>query len=216
MLPLDPVTRQGPMTQRRIRNVCGRCNNGWMSQIVDRAKPFAASMIQDQPAELSLVAQRDLAGWIALGTIMGEFTDEPTACIPPNDRQTVMQTIAPPPLWTICVGRYAGAEYAPHRYRHWGIQFLVQSKPGPVRLASAQPERVQTTTYVLGALLVHVFSTTHLAFANQIRRDHTPDQLVRVWPPCTDTLVWPASRPVGDAYVNGIHDAINIPRDVVE
>ena len=68
--PVLGPTRQGAMTQRKIRNVCCVCNGGWMSQLVDRAKPFAAPLIQDHNCELSSTAQHDLAGWIAMAAIM--------------------------------------------------------------------------------------------------------------------------------------------------
>src|SRR5437016_6546602 len=41
--------RQGGLNTRKMRNVCGGCNGGWMKTIVDRAKPFAEWMIQNLP-----------------------------------------------------------------------------------------------------------------------------------------------------------------------
>src|SRR4051812_45409085 len=47
-------THQGAMTQRKVRNVCGKCNGGWMSGAVNRAKPWAELLICDKPARLTL------------------------------------------------------------------------------------------------------------------------------------------------------------------
>src|ERR1019366_6195245 len=67
--PFEPASRQGPMTQRKVRNVCGRCNNGWMSRVVQRAKPIATLLIRGGTAELSVAHQNELASWIAIATI---------------------------------------------------------------------------------------------------------------------------------------------------
>jgi hypothetical protein len=67
-------SHQGSMNSRKLRNVCKKCNNGWMSAIVNRAKP-SAEMI------------RDLAAWISLSSVMAEFTDLRTAVIPATDRK---------------------------------------------------------------------------------------------------------------------------------
>jgi hypothetical protein len=49
--------RQGSFHSRKIRNVCAKCNNGWMSGIVDRAKPIVGPMMSDEAAALSVANQ---------------------------------------------------------------------------------------------------------------------------------------------------------------
>ena len=205
--PLHPLYRQGGLTQRTIRNVCAKCNSGWMSEIVERAKVFASPMIQNQPCEIPVAAQRDLAAWIAMAAIMAEFTDEMSAAIPESDRKIMQSTESPPPTWTICVGRYAGARYGPVKYRHYGFHVVVSLTPGPIRLAGAHRDYVHVTTYVLGGLVVHAFSSTNAGVAAEFRRDHAPGNMVRIWPAAEDTVACPLSA-IGDDDVDFIHDRI--------
>jgi hypothetical protein len=113
-------SRQGGFHQRKVRNVCTKCNNGWMSGIVERAKDFVEPLVRNQAVHLHQQGQRDLATWIALTCIMAEFTGEGTAAIPPEDRQFIRSNEEPPPHWIIYVGRYGGTTWATRglRYRH--------------------------------------------------------------------------------------------------
>lgn len=62
--------RQGAVHSTTSRTVCKRCNNGWMKEIVDRAKPVATEVIQLRQTALLPEAQTRLATWLVLSAVM--------------------------------------------------------------------------------------------------------------------------------------------------
>jgi hypothetical protein len=72
--PRKEAIFQGPAGSRKIKNVCERCNNGWMSQIEQAAMGSAIPMINNLACTISPQEQRVLASWFALMTMMIEFT----------------------------------------------------------------------------------------------------------------------------------------------
>ena len=87
MRPLMEMTRQGCMTHCKIRNVCeAHCNNGWMGRAVEAAKPIASNLITGQMCKVDEGGVRSLATWLAITTVMQEFTVTRTVMIPPEDR----------------------------------------------------------------------------------------------------------------------------------
>lgn len=193
--------RQGRLDQRKIRNVCGGFNNGWMGRIVERAKPFVERMIQGMMVELDGGSQRDLATWIAIATTMGEFMDVSTAAIPPDDRRIVLTTEAPPEQWTIFLGRYSGRTWHPIRYRHIGLKFNEIDLPGPRGSNDSNPDKMQVTTYALGSLLIHAFSSTSRRKVSRFRRSAAQKNLFRLWPLRHGVLDWPIGPILGDDEV---------------
>jgi hypothetical protein len=196
-------TRQGSLNQRNTRNVCGRCNNGWMSTIVDRAKPFAELMIQDKPTKLDSQAQADLAAWIALTTVMYEFTDVKTAVITQAERDVIRTSGRPPASWIISIGRYSGKNWYPIRCRHHGAAFYSAS-PGPSTINRPPPDTLQVTTMAIGTLLINVFSSSSGDMLLAYRRFLATKSLVQLWPITSDSLDWPTGSTFADAFVDAL------------
>jgi hypothetical protein len=59
----DEHTRPGPAFDFVSRDVCEACNNGWMSDLENRAQPILAPMLADQPQVLTALDQATLATW---------------------------------------------------------------------------------------------------------------------------------------------------------
>jgi hypothetical protein len=196
--------RQGSMNQRKIRNVCKTCNGGWMSRIVESATPSAKSLILDQSATIDGPIQKHLIGWIAITAIMAEFTDHKSLVIPREDRGFLMKTSVPPSDWTIMLGRYSGTERRPIHYQHCGMSYLNEDSPWPTTNDGALPEYFQLTTFVLGAFLVHTFTSTDYRTVDAARSFINHQALVRIWPPVVDRIDWPATPALNDAQVHDI------------
>jgi hypothetical protein len=64
----------------RVKRVCGGCNNTWMSQLENRAKPVIESLIDDRLDALHLKSMQSIAAW-AVKTAM------------------VLESALPPPEW---------------------------------------------------------------------------------------------------------------------
>ncbi len=117
--PPASSARQGSVFQRKVRNVCKRCNNGWMSRVVDRAKSHVERMILGKSLKLNRKEQTDLAAWIGITMVIQEFANRLGARrIPPEDRTVLMNTETPPLSWSIWIARYSGEWWAPMGHYH--------------------------------------------------------------------------------------------------
>ena len=141
--PPASSARQGSVFQRKVRNVCERrCNNGWMSRVVDRAKPHVERMILGKSFQLDRKEQTDLAAWIGITTVIQEFANRHgVRRIPPEDRTVLMNTEAPPLSWSIWVARYTGEWWAPMGHYHIPMSYSKR----PTDDEPAPPQRRAST-----------------------------------------------------------------------
>ena len=204
-IPPVSSTRQGCVLQRKVRNVCKRCNNGWMSRVVNRAKPYVEQAVLGKSFKVNLKEQNDLAAWIGITTVSQEFVNRRARRIPPEDRTVLMTTEIPPLSWSIWIAKYEGQWWAPMGHYHIPISY---SKPptdsDPVLLSG----ELQLTTFTLGELLVHVFTSSQAAmietYRSYIAGASNPWKLQQLWPIVQDTLSWPPSCSFGDHEVDSL------------
>jgi hypothetical protein len=158
---VETVSRQGDARARKPRNVCGKCNGGWMSRIESNAVGPSVPLITDGPADhayLNSWGQRALASLLCLITMRVEFMHPPTQATSTDDRLWIKDYLEPPPFWQVWVAKYSGTKAPEHWCRHYG--FDICSSPAEQR--AAHKCNTQTTTYVFGQLCAHVFSSTIL------------------------------------------------------
>ena len=185
----ERVTKQGSLLQRKIRKVCVRCNTGWMSTIVDKAKPIAMRLIRGELIDLTESDMRHLASWIAICTIVAEFTEPGTIGISQEEINEVYNTQAPPSYWSICIGRYKGKDWAPYRYHHRGGKVVsgdnIAADIFQNNFAHHKVDGYQITIYTLGSLAIFCSSSTSPIFPNT----YTPDKMLKIWIP-DNSLNW--------------------------
>jgi hypothetical protein len=198
--------RQGSVLQRKVRKVCRQCNNGWMSRVVDRAKPVVERMILGKNFELNRKEETDLSAWIGITTIIQEFANRHGACrISPADRTVLMNTEAPPLTWSIWIAKYTDEWWAPMRHYHIPMHYAQQPTDEEPNPPSGE---LQLTTFTLGELLVHVFTSTQPkmidAYRSYIGRASNSEKLHQLWPIVADTLTWPPTSPFRDCEVDSL------------
>lgn len=204
---LEASQRNDCRDQWKLRNVCEQCFDGWMSEIMDHAKPYASQMMQQQSVRLDREAQTNLAAWIAMVAIMGEFTDVESSGIPPADRAAVFETKTAPACWTISFGRYSGEKWSPLRYRHQGCSFFKPPFPDPSMARRREPDQLHVSTIAFGPLFAHALSTTHSPVVSVYRRYVSlRPELVQLWPLACDVIEWPDSPVLGDIEMKAIAD----------
>src|SRR5260221_10532881 len=97
---LTPVTvrrkKQGQASTKRVRVVCERCNNGWLSQLETRTKPLLFRLIRAERVVLGSDEQSLLAVWAAKTIMTAEFVERDKVAIPQTNRTSLMQTLSPP------------------------------------------------------------------------------------------------------------------------
>jgi hypothetical protein len=164
-----------------------------MSRAVEAAKPVASQLIQGLRHNCSEIELRNLTTWLAITTVMQEFTVTGTVYIPPEDRVILMETQAPPEHWSMWIGYYGGESWYPMGHTHNTVKLedRVSEKTGTkVHIPDCY---LQITTFTMRNLLVHVFTATELGLVAEYRK-FVRDQnwnLVQLWPTVTSELIWP-------------------------
>jgi hypothetical protein len=87
--------------------VCTECNHGWMSNIESAAQPIVTAMMEDQRTMLDTAAQEEVAKWLGLRAIIGQYA------LPPGEAsrewaQAFALEGCPPTSWQIRIARYQG------------------------------------------------------------------------------------------------------------
>jgi hypothetical protein len=166
--------RPGSAAKRRPRNTCQVCNEGWMLQIEELAKPTVTKLLLGQRALLTWYEQRFLASFLCLVSCRIEASGAMRS-IPPEDRDRLRVYREPGPDWWISILRYEDAD--PHEY--WaaflGMQRQTLDDPTPF---AAENCNTQVTTLLAGKMCAHIFSST----AWKGFRGYEGASLVQLWP----------------------------------
>lgn len=186
------VVRGDPILHT-LEVVCGKCNNGWMSQIQNEAKPILQPMMKGNWPSMGQAESKRLATWAAMRTMVYEFKHPATVAATEIERFHLRIHRQPPANWLICVGLYGpktnNADW--HRGAFFGSD---------EEYASVGACNVQTTISSLGGLLFHIFSAP---------TDLTPNPL-QYADAFGLSLLWPLhDRPIAQPSFTFITDGVN-------
>jgi hypothetical protein len=142
--------RSGSPLRQSLRVVCEPCNTGWMSRVQEASKPILAPLIEGTFRALSLNEALIVTRMAVLMTMTYEFADPETIVTSQATRTTFKNTLSPPPNWIVVLAPYAGSN----------LHCAIYHKSGAVTLPSIPaPLNAQTTTFAVGALMLHTLST---------------------------------------------------------
>jgi hypothetical protein len=173
----DIKIRQGYIGTRKIRNVCIKCNNGWMSQIEERVRPKITSMIHGDMSTLNASGQKDIASWIIMTSIMAEYTDIKAQAISEEYRETLFKTSNPPDGgWLIWLGKYNSSEWK-FRYRHHGGAVATHQEFEELKQKGKIPPNMQSTCFVFGQLFINFISAPKF-YIDKYYQDYLESELI--------------------------------------
>jgi hypothetical protein len=186
------IEKQGHIGVRKIRNVCGSCNSGWISRLENKTKPILTKLILGERFVLEEKFQSDIASWVMLMAIMGEYTDKRTQSIPPDDRTYLMIHGVPPSNWTIWCGSYLGKDWN-QRYKHLGCAAINKEMVGKIK----PKMNTQFSTFGIGKFLVHAVSSTEPDVGYDFR-GKTRRLVSKIWPVQNKDIVFPRVWEIND------------------
>jgi len=161
--------RTGNPYSWKVKCVCAPCNSGWMSGIQEKAKPFLIPLFEGAPTALDDEAQQLVAAWVTLASIVAEFDKRSERAVPDKERQRFYREKATPAdTWKIWIGAYPESA-AQGFYWHTTIPI---SSPEHVP-EGGDPDfpyaHTQTTTFVVGKLYAHAFSSPVTDAISQVK-----------------------------------------------
>jgi hypothetical protein len=197
--------RTGDPHSRRIRCVCEKCNNEWMGQLQEDAKPFLLPMLVGTQTSLRKKGQTTLAAWIAMMVMVAEYVDRDKIAIPSSDRQWMYTKHQPPSHWRIWIGEHARKSHP--LFVHNVLSCATEKEFQRSESKTATVFNMQTSTICLGEhLLIHVMSSP--AVRSILRRWRLlPDiepAMCQIWPIRNTAVAWPLRLAVTDTGINAL------------
>lgn len=97
----------GDPRSRKLKVVCKSCNNNWMSQVQERAKPYLVPLIEGRTCELPRQARTALSRWAALFSTVQEQMYADLVSVSGAEREWIKSRSTAPKNWLIWLGRFA-------------------------------------------------------------------------------------------------------------
>lgn len=193
--------RPGDFLDQSLRCVCAECNNGWMSELQEEARPIIEPLILGGPAGLPDQRSRFiLSRWVAMLCAVSEFTDIATVCLSQLDRLEVMNGVALTHLNYVGIARYAGS--LGNQCYHRAMSGIVSSPHSSLM----NPLRTYVTFLVLGEVTILVCGGSEQIFSKSVVEGRWWDaKFLGVWP-LVETRYNPA--PVNDLDLFDIINAL--------
>lgn len=187
--------RAGDPLGSKVRVVCERCNNTWLSSIQRRAKPHLLPLINGEPTTLGHDAQHAVAAWATMATMTAEFLlpDPMDRVVTQAERAAFMASRMPSPDWRIWIGRYRRVRWL-GQWVHASIPVYDAAQVAEVEATGRPQCNMQTSTFVVGELYVHVLSGAHIDFVRDWHWTAAPKaraMLPLLWPRSEDFIAWP-------------------------
>jgi hypothetical protein len=101
----------GDFRSRKLRVVCQACNNGWMSDVQNKAKPILIPFLTGEWPQLTYAQQVVLATWAIVFNMVYERGGPPeNYAISQEDRDHVRNHQTPPSNWHVAIASLDGAD----------------------------------------------------------------------------------------------------------
>ncbi|HZZ57824.1 MAG TPA: hypothetical protein VFE31_08325 [Opitutaceae bacterium] len=191
----------GDPISRRAKIVCAECNNGWMKDFQDGAKPILVPFFNGTLLSLNRPQQKVLAAWATMTAMVMEYVRRPII-VPQAERTRLRKDLTALPTWMIWMGRYGGGQWG-HSFIHRNVAAQRRSAPlserGYVDKAIGD---TQITTFIAGTAVFQALSTRGAAILLSVAKHHRPDRsMVQLWPIERDDLILPTTL-VDDACLD--------------
>lgn len=170
--------RPGGVVTKKIRAVCQRCNNGWMSALESSVKPTVLAVLEGRRTNLTESEVSAVALWAVVKTIVGEHASQGIALTPSSDRFLVHVNKTPPSYFRVFLGLHIDPSQAAY-VRHSTTISLTKTGPEPP-LADDVQRNIQLVCFLVGRLAICVTAARVSGF-NAATID-PPANMLRLWP----------------------------------
>ena len=196
--------RQGHPISRKVRVVCVRCNNGWLSSLEDELKPQIKALVLGEAITLTPWDQRRLATWAAKTSMTAEFIHPKSAAITFEEREYLRLHREPVETFNVWAGHYGGSRHRTALHHH-SVQLSVGT---PTSTETMVPPNTQATIIGLGELFLQISSSSFAGVIFKLKNEGV-SKMRRIWPPAVTDLQWPPVASLGDEDINIILAAID-------
>lgn len=180
---------------RKVRDVCGPCNHGWMSSLEATAKRVLAPLILGNAGTISSVDLASIAAWAhktaLVAMLMSSAAERARGGgLPASEYRALYdaRNVGPPARTQFWIGRYSGEQ---RLSAAWVTPMVVQVAGLP------EPElpHAYVTNVIVGSLLLEGVRFTSPGLEVDLS---TVQSFARLWPEERD-VSWPSGEAVDDA-----------------
>jgi hypothetical protein len=183
--------RPGHLSTLKVRAVCEGCNNGWMSQLEDAAKPILERMLRRERFILNEHNQTTLARWITVKTVVGEYAEEGLAVTPETDRHRIRIEGKIPDYYSIYLGHYA--EDKENAWMRTSMT-IAASKDGPSPSLNGLYGNTQSVAFLCGSVFLYVLAIR--ADGLDVNEFIKFSKLNKIFPAGSPIVEWPPENSV--------------------
>jgi hypothetical protein len=193
----DQRVHQGHSGSRKVRKVCARCNNGWISVIDDAARRAITPLIQGTPTLVTQAMQRAIAAWFAKISMVGDSLHPAKSVVLQADRTWMMNRNLPPANWEVWIGTYGGTVWRELGiWQHSGNLMLPLMRDGQ-RLSGY----TMATSLGLGSVFGLVLGTSIERIGFDL--GSAASFMTRIWPTCC-AFSWPLDHVLSDGEATAV------------
>ena len=192
--------RAGDPRDWKVLCVCEKeCNNGWMRQLDDRARPIIVPILKGQHTRISTSDQTVIAAWATMKAMVAEYDDPDHVTTHHTHRKRMRAKQLPPNNgWVIWIGHFPRKIWTPT----WtSYPFLVLPRKVIEARGSDRATHYngQASTQVVGEIFIHIIRAPMPLFLRNWTFEPLPDGgiLNRIWPATNYSIAWPP-RPMSD------------------
>lgn len=208
----DDLKLNFPLRDWQIKCVCGNykgcCNNEWMRDLEDLARPIIEPMLHGVRLRLSEADQKTIATWAILKVMVVHHR-----FVHHMQRKQMREKREPPRYWSVWISNFSGRTDD----GHWLVRPLSFNVTGSRRRPNrtgAVPNSHATTQIIKNLLLIHVVKLPLDSFGAEWRfRDQAGAPLkgavLRIWPPTGQSLLWP-QNPLNVQEALVVADAVDV------
>ena len=186
--PTEPkiTFRNGTPRSQKLRVVCEKCNNGWMSQLQQETKPILLPFLRGEWNELETETRVVLASWVTMFVMVIEFRDHDTIAASEGERSLFRSSRAPLNNWQVWIGHYDG-KAGNSEFFHRGIG--IGPNLNEIQNSVGIPNRCNTqfTIFAVGKVVFFCFSSTSVkvnaAEFGKVANFANTEGLTPIWPP---------------------------------
>jgi hypothetical protein len=181
--------RVGDLQKRGLIVACARCNNGWMSDLQQKAKPHLLPLMHGDVSAIGINEQKLLTAWIAMTISVAEYFGGRIA-VPSADRRYIKKFRAAPPHWKIWIGNFARGDWRPHLVHN---TFAFSSEKYHIKrneFGMRQPQ-AQTSAFTVNKLDIFAGSSISDIFEKWRLTARGSRKLAQIWPIERNIVSWP-------------------------
>jgi hypothetical protein len=204
----DTLERPGNASTKKIRVVCKSCNSGWMSGVEEAARALLTPLIKGESLVLNHTVSA-LSRWIVLKVMVGEHNQPTEVVTTEEQRRRFWRDFIIPENLHIWIGKCGIGGWETAYWRNavtmsWPTDSLPTNK------------NVQSVTFGIGALLVHVLHST-ITDLTLYTLDSSSNATALLWPN-SGQINWPPPKTLtanGASYIaTALSRAIASPKVV--